>query len=135
MPSSPNTPPQKPNNYGWTPERRAAARERAFAHKPWEHSTGPKTKAGKARVAQNARKYPIYQAEIRALTQEMLFLNAAFVKRCRAITNMQFYHNIIKHVRPRTPKNKLIKQVLSQGDRPPPPIKTKSKLINPQTKL
>ena len=39
---------------GWTPERRARQAERARLTQPWRHSTGPKTEAGKARVAMNA---------------------------------------------------------------------------------
>lgn len=37
----------------WTPDRRA--RQAAMIHrwKPWKHSTGPKTAAGKAIVARN----------------------------------------------------------------------------------
>ena len=39
---------------GWTPERRARQAERTRRAKPSKHSTGPKTQAGKARVAMNA---------------------------------------------------------------------------------
>ena len=38
---------------GWTPERRARQAERTRLAQPWRHSTGPKTEAGKARVAMN----------------------------------------------------------------------------------
>ena len=38
----------------WTPERRAAARERALQNKPWEKSTGPRTKEGKKISSGNA---------------------------------------------------------------------------------
>lgn len=38
----------------WTPERRAAARERALKNKPWEKSTGPRTKQGKRVSSGNA---------------------------------------------------------------------------------
>ena len=38
---------------GWTPERRAQQAARARLMKPWRHSTGPRTEAGKARVAKN----------------------------------------------------------------------------------
>lgn len=41
----------------WTPERRAAQSARIRALKPWEKSTGPKTKAGKKRAGQNAVKH------------------------------------------------------------------------------
>ena len=39
---------------GWTAERRAAQAARMQARKPWEHSTGPRTDAGKARSRGNA---------------------------------------------------------------------------------
>ena len=38
----------------WTAEARAAQAQKIRAHKPWLHSTGPRTAAGKARVAINA---------------------------------------------------------------------------------
>src|SRR5262245_2656139 len=39
---------------GWTPERRARQAALARRSQPWRHSTGPRTEAGKARVALNA---------------------------------------------------------------------------------
>ena len=39
---------------GWTAERRARQAEAIQRWRPWEHSTGPRTTAGKARSAQNA---------------------------------------------------------------------------------
>ena len=41
---------------GWTEERRTRQRELIRNWKPWEKSTGPKTRQGKRRVAQNACK-------------------------------------------------------------------------------
>lgn len=41
---------------GWTPERRQRASEQIRQWRPWEHSTGPKTESGKARVARNSYK-------------------------------------------------------------------------------
>ena len=43
-------------NNGWTPERRA--RQAALIHQwePWEHSTGPRTAAGKRASAQRGNK-------------------------------------------------------------------------------
>ena len=38
---------------GWTPERRARQAELIRTWRPWEKSTGPRTKAGKARAARN----------------------------------------------------------------------------------
>lgn len=41
---------------GWTPERRARQAEQIRIWKPWEHSTGPRTDAGRAAVSRNAWK-------------------------------------------------------------------------------
>lgn len=41
---------------GWTPDRRRAQAEAIRRWRPWEKSTGPRTQAGKARVARNAFK-------------------------------------------------------------------------------
>ena len=38
-----------------TPEGRERLRQSAIEHKPWRFSTGPRTAAGKARVANNGR--------------------------------------------------------------------------------
>ena len=52
---------------GWTPERRAAQRERMLKNKPWEKSTGPKTREGKVRASRNAWKTGQYARERKAL--------------------------------------------------------------------
>lgn len=49
-------PAQTPQSRGWSPARRAAQAEAIRRWRPWAKSTGPKTAAGKARVAQNAAK-------------------------------------------------------------------------------
>ena len=41
---------------GWTPERRARQAELIRNWRPWEKGKGPKTKAGKEIVSQNAFK-------------------------------------------------------------------------------
>jgi len=41
---------------GWTPERRARQAKLIRQWRPWEKSTGPKTKDGKAVVSRNADK-------------------------------------------------------------------------------
>jgi hypothetical protein len=40
---------------GLTPEGRERLRRAALAHRPWEHATGPRTEAGKARSAANGK--------------------------------------------------------------------------------
>ncbi len=42
---------------GWTPERRVSQAVRIGQWKPWLRSTGPRTEAGKAMSAINARKH------------------------------------------------------------------------------
>lgn len=56
----PPPPKRKRGQSVWTPERRAAAAERARRLKPSRHSTGPKTAAGKARSSLNAWKHGFY---------------------------------------------------------------------------
>ena len=41
---------------GWTPERRRSQAEAIRRWRPWEKSTGPRSAAGKAKVARNAFK-------------------------------------------------------------------------------
>ena len=45
----------------WTAEQRQAQAERCRAHRPWKHSTGPKSVAGKRKVSQNPRKPASYE--------------------------------------------------------------------------
>jgi len=42
----------------WTDEERAAQADRCRQQQPWKHSTGPKTIAGKRKVAGNAPRKP-----------------------------------------------------------------------------
>ena len=42
---------------GWTSERRARQAARTRLQRPWLHATGPKSAAGKARVAMNALRH------------------------------------------------------------------------------
>lgn len=41
----------------WTPERRARQADRIRQTRPWRHSTGPKTSAGKKKSSQNAARF------------------------------------------------------------------------------
>lgn len=41
---------------GWTPKRRALQAAAIQRWRPWERSTGPKSREGKAKVARNADK-------------------------------------------------------------------------------
>lgn len=59
---------------GWTPERRARQAAAIRAWRPWERSTGPRTEAGKAKVARNA-----YRGGERAFLREV----RNFLRECR----------------------------------------------------
>ena len=62
----------------WTPEQRAAQAAHIHATKPWEKSTGPRSKAGKKRASRNAVKQGNRTAALRdahkALTLHSEFL-------------------------------------------------------------
>lgn len=50
-------PHRKPASSGWSPERRARQAASIRRWRPWMTSTGPRTRAGKARSAQNSYKH------------------------------------------------------------------------------
>jgi hypothetical protein len=54
--------------HGWTPDRKEAQRKAIYRWRPWEISTGPKSKAGKVAVAANAFKHG---ARSRVLKREL----------------------------------------------------------------
>lgn len=64
---------------GWTEERRKRQADMIRKHKPWEKSTGPRTFAGKERVALNALKHGVNTPEYQHIKQ-VLYLNKAFLK-------------------------------------------------------
>jgi hypothetical protein len=51
---------------GWTEERRRKQSELIQTWKPWEQSTGPKTKEGKNKSSQNA-----YKGAVRPLIRQL----------------------------------------------------------------
>src|SRR5689334_11539466 len=57
LPDSKQRPKSARTAKGWTPERRARQAELTRLLRPWLRATGPKTKAGKARVALNALRH------------------------------------------------------------------------------
>lgn len=57
-------------SYLRTPEHRALRAELIRRSKPWEHSTGPRTPEGKAKVARNAYKGGL-RPKMRALSKKV----------------------------------------------------------------
>ena len=55
----------------FTPEDRERRWQSALAHRPWQHSTGPRTAAGKAKVAANARCLQKGEKSVRQLRAEL----------------------------------------------------------------
>ena len=70
-------------NKGWTPERRAAQAARARAQKPWLHSTGPRSYAGKKRCKMNAIKHGHRSVRMRTLSK-LLRAQQLFLARWRS---------------------------------------------------
>jgi hypothetical protein len=58
------------NKNGWPTERRKRQAEMIKNWKPWEHSTGAKTEAGKKFSTMNALKHGWYSAEFRTTFKE-----------------------------------------------------------------
>ena len=56
---------------GFTPEGLEKLRQAALKNKPWEHSTGPRTAAGKAKVALNGKKRQIGPRSVREVQADM----------------------------------------------------------------
>jgi hypothetical protein len=56
---------------GWTLERRKRQAQAIQSWKPWTHSTGPRTRQGKAAAARNATKHGARSALIRALARAL----------------------------------------------------------------
>ena len=67
MPSNETPSEPRQTTKGWPSERRAAQAERIRQKKPWLHSTGPRTEAGKARAAMNATTHGMTGKSARAL--------------------------------------------------------------------
>ena len=74
---------------GWTAERRAACAARIRLHRPWEHSTGPRTAEGKKRSSRNGTGRGCLQrvepelAAIEALMREMEAVRKEIVEAMR----------------------------------------------------
>ncbi len=63
----------------WTEERKKKQAEAIKLWKPWEKSTGPKTKDGKERCALNACKHGLFSRDS-AVAIEMIRLNKRFLQ-------------------------------------------------------
>jgi hypothetical protein len=70
---------KKRETKGWTPERREKYRQAIRQQKPWEHSTGPRTEAGKNIARYNAWWHGMDSAAINNLRQ-VLHLQRFFTK-------------------------------------------------------
>jgi hypothetical protein len=56
---------------GITPEGRERLRQTALQHQPWRFACGPKTEAGKAKVARNGKKRQIGPRSVREVRAEL----------------------------------------------------------------
>lgn len=66
----------------WTPERKQRQRELIQTWKPWLKSTGPRTAAGKAKVARNAYRGALW-LRLRVLSKK----TTAIIKMLKAVGN------------------------------------------------
>ena len=68
----------------WTDEKREQARVRCLNQKPWKHTTGPKTDAGKSTSSQNALKHGAYTPDMIALSHA-LYRQSIFIEKVRSL--------------------------------------------------
>lgn len=61
---------------GLTEDGRRRLRENALRHKPWTHSTGPRTAAGKVKAALNGKKRQLGPLSVREIRAELSDLKA-----------------------------------------------------------
>ncbi len=81
--SAEHTRPTARRRYRLTPAGMASLRAAARRVRPWEHSTGPRTTAGKARSRMNALRHGDRSAEMMTLNREITQI-AAWVRALRA---------------------------------------------------
>ena len=73
---------------GLTPAGQRRLKEAAIANRPWQHSTGPRTAAGKARTAANGKrrqKGELSVRERRALIADVTELSGSLAQLRRAL--------------------------------------------------
>ena len=61
---------------GLTPEGRERLRRAALANRPWLHSTGPTTAAGKAKAARNGKRRQVGLVSVRELRADLAGLRS-----------------------------------------------------------
>ena len=69
----------------WTLEARKQQSDRQklsiYQQRPWEHSTGPKSEAGKAKAAQNSLKHGLRSKAVRDLFSQLARQRKAIFKK------------------------------------------------------
>jgi hypothetical protein len=56
---------------GLTPEGRERLRQAALANQPWQHSTGPRTAAGKVKAAANGKRRQASEHSVREVRRSL----------------------------------------------------------------
>lgn len=83
----------------WTEERRQKQRETINRNRPWEKSTGPRTRKGKARASLNAVKHGVHSRSGREI-RKLIYHNREFLKAYKENAEWEMLMRLLRLERP-----------------------------------
>lgn len=102
----------------WSEKRRKEQAERCRQNKPWQHATGPKTAAGKARSSMNAYKGGGFNGT-KELVDALVFYNKAFLAATLELAENKVINRQLKQMLIQIKAQKVQKQTEEDMKHPP----------------